>query len=239
MNVAISQPMYFPWIGLFEQIRLADVFVHYTDVQYSKGGFMNRVQVKTNDGMRWMTVPLANARLGDRICDVRVNDRADWRRKHRDMLSQAYAGAEFLDDMLSVADRVFEQHDEHLEPITRGSVTRVVEYFEAAFDCEFMDARDLKVGGSGSDRVLSIVRALGGDTYITGHGARHYLDHEEFEANGVRVEYMDYQMLPYRQSHGEFVPYVTVLDLIAHEGKAGADFIQPRTKHWKEFLRNE
>ena len=54
-RVVISQSMLFPWVGLLEQMRLADVFVHYDDVQFSKGSFVNRVQVKTPDGVRWMT----------------------------------------------------------------------------------------------------------------------------------------------------------------------------------------
>ncbi len=56
--VVISQPMLFPWAGMFEQIRLADVYVHYPDVQFSKGSFTNRVQVKTAGGSRWLTLPL-------------------------------------------------------------------------------------------------------------------------------------------------------------------------------------
>ena len=46
-TVVISQPMLFPWVGMFEQVALADVFVHYDDVQFSKGSFTNRVQLKT------------------------------------------------------------------------------------------------------------------------------------------------------------------------------------------------
>ena len=59
MRVVISQSMYFPWVGMLEQIRLADVFIHYDDVQFSKGSFSNRVQVKQPDGTSaWMTIPL-------------------------------------------------------------------------------------------------------------------------------------------------------------------------------------
>ncbi|MBC8123824.1 MAG: WbqC family protein, partial [Gemmatimonadaceae bacterium] len=57
-TVVISQPMLFPWIGMFEQICLADVYVHYDDVQFSKGSFSNRVQVKSASGSKWITVPL-------------------------------------------------------------------------------------------------------------------------------------------------------------------------------------
>ena len=58
MKVVISQSMFFPWVGFLEQLKLADVYVFYDDVQFSKGGFTNRAQVKANDGVKWMTVPL-------------------------------------------------------------------------------------------------------------------------------------------------------------------------------------
>ncbi|MFT7595259.1 MAG: hypothetical protein ACI8R4_002587 [Paracoccaceae bacterium] len=74
----------------------------------------------------------------------------------------------------------------------------------------------MNVPGSGWQRVLDLVRQVGGTTHITGHGARHYLDHQAFEDSGVTVAYMDYAMLPWPQPHGPFPPYVTGLDLIAN-----------------------
>src|SRR5271165_5531971 len=79
MNVVISQPMFFPWVGMFEQIRLADVYIHYSDVQFSKGGFVNRVQIKTASGIKWLTVPLEGVSLGQKINQVRIDDRRAWR----------------------------------------------------------------------------------------------------------------------------------------------------------------
>ena len=64
MKVVISQPMFFPWVGFLEQMRLADVYVHYDDVQFSKGSFTNRVQIKTPEGFIWLTAPLRNLRAG-------------------------------------------------------------------------------------------------------------------------------------------------------------------------------
>ena len=66
-RVVISQPMYFPWAGILEQVRLSNVFVHYEDVQFTRGSFSNRVQVKTEKGMHWLTVPLKNFILGQQI----------------------------------------------------------------------------------------------------------------------------------------------------------------------------
>ncbi len=66
-RVLITQSFLFPWVGLLEQVRLCDICVHYDDVQFSKGSFTNRVQLKLADGSRWMTVPLANFHLGQLI----------------------------------------------------------------------------------------------------------------------------------------------------------------------------
>ncbi len=239
MNVVVSQPMYFPWIGLFEQIRLADIYVHYPDVQFSKGGFLNRVQVKTQDGPRWMTVPLRDVHLSARIDEVLINNSTNWRRKHRSLLSQAYAQAPFRDDMIGVVDQVLKHEFERLDALASASIQAIVDYFSPELGCTFYDVRDHDLPGSGSDRVLSVVKHFGGNAYITGHGAQHYLNHEEFETNGVRVEYMKYRKAQYPQCHGEFTPYVTALDLIANQGKKGVEFIQPETVSWRTFLGHE
>ena len=78
----ISQPMFFPWVGMLEQMRVADTYVHYDDVQFSKGSFTNRVQIKTAQGIQWLSMPLRELSLGQEIRGVLVDDRQGWRRKH-------------------------------------------------------------------------------------------------------------------------------------------------------------
>ncbi len=94
----------------------------------------------------------------------------------------------------------------------------------------------MSIPGKSWQRVLDIVKSVGGDTYITGHGAREYMDHEAFERAGVAVEYLDYQKQPYPQLHGDFNPFVSALDLIANMGREGRARIASGTKPWREFL---
>jgi hypothetical protein len=234
-SVVISQSMYFPWVGLLEQIRLADSFVHYDDVQFDRG-FYNRVQVKTQQGMRWITVPLSNHRRVQKISEIAVDSGADWRRQHRDILAQAYRKAPFLGDMLAVVDSVFERPINKLADVARTSLMALAEYFDLSSGRDFLDSRDLAVEGSSSQRLRDIVLAIGGETYITGHGAKNYLDHDMFERAGISVKYMDYRCTPYPQLHGPFTPYVSSLDLIANCGKQGAAFIASQATDWRKFL---
>ena len=234
-RVVISQPMLFPWVGMFEQIRLADVYVHYTDVQFSKGSFVNRVQIKTAGGFRWLTVPLKKLTLGQTIDSVEVDEAKDWRKGHIDFLSQAMRGAPYAGEALALVESVYAQKSSRLADIAIRSLAAVLAYFGLAHGRCFVRSPDLGIGGAGSARVLDIVKKLGGTVYVTGHGARHYLEHEAFERSGVRVEYMDYRRTPYPQLHGAFNPHVSILDLIANTGRAGIEYIHSPTVNWKEF----
>lgn len=237
MNVVISQPMFFPWVGMLEQIRAADVFVDYSDVQFSKGSFVNRVQIKTPAGSRWLTVPLLGLHLGQRIDEVRINAARDWRREHLEMLARMYATAPYLDEMLDLVRSVYAHEYDSLAALSEASTMALCRYYGLNAGRSFRRSVALDIGGSSSRRVLDIVLALGGDTYVTGHGASRYLDHEAFEAAGVRVEYIDYVKAPYPQLHGSFTPYVSALDLVANMGTEGIKYIRSGTIYWKDFIK--
>lgn len=236
MIIAISQPMLFPWVGMLEQIRMADTFINYPDVQFSKGSFVNRVQIKTSRGMNWLTVPLYGLRLGQKINEVKINDQNNWRNGHLQMLSDAYADSPYVSEMLNLVESVYARDYKNIGSLSEASELALCEYFGIGSHGKFLSSEKLGIEGSGSRRVLDIVRAVGGDTYLTGHGASKYLDHKEFELAGVRVEYMNYAKTPYPQLHGEFTPYVSALDLIANTGSSGINFIRPISIYWKDFL---
>ncbi|QEY62069.1 WbqC family protein [Metapseudomonas lalkuanensis] len=239
MRVVISQPMFFPWPGFLEQVCLADVFVHYNDVQFSKGSFTNRVQVKTAKGSHWLSVPLTGLSLGQLIAEVRPDHRTDWRTRHRALLEQAYAAAPYRTEMLALLDQVYASDCDSIAKIGDLSLKVLCEYFGLARNTRFVGIEELGIGGAGSERVLAIVRALGGSHYVTGLGARNYLDHQAFERAGIQVEYMNYSKSSYPQLHGDFTPFVSSLDLVANCGRQGAELIQPSTLPWREFVKDE
>ena len=234
-TVVISQPMYFPWVGMLEQMRLADVFVHLDDAQFSKGGFFNRVQLKTAAGTPWFTVPLAENKRGQLLNEMRMAEH-DWRRKQLATLKQTYAAAPHVEEMLGLVESVFKNEHESLAALSAASVEMLAEFFEI-IPKEIQWSSAMGVEGTGSARVLAVCEALGAERYVTGHGAREYLNHESFEAAGIRVEYLDYKKREYPQLHGAFTPFVSALDLAANCGRAGREVIDSDTVYWKDFAR--
>jgi hypothetical protein len=228
--------MYFPWIGMLQQIRSADVYVFYNDVQFSRGGFLNRVQVKTRTGSKWMTVPLRDQRLGQLIHDVTIDDRSDWRKSHIELLTEAYADTPHWKDVKSILFDVFSRATSSLSDIAEASTLSLVDYFDLRNSCHFLRSSDLNISGRSTQRVVDICSHLGAKTYLTGHGARNYLQHDAFEARNMLVSYINYNLSPYQQMHGAFTPYVTALDLVANCGRGGSQFLVGSAQDWRTFL---
>lgn len=229
--------MYFPWPGLFEQIRLSDVFIYYDDVQYSKGSFTNRVQIKTENGIRWLTVPLQDLRLGQLINEVEINNQKIWKRSQVDQLRQAYSSAPYTKDMLDLVDNAFSCEYQVVGELAQASIDALTKYYPSLNNETLIrNSSTMNVLGSSTQRVVDLCSKMEAKLYLTGHGARHYLDHERFEAIGIDVAYINYSLTEYPQQHGAFTPYVSTLELIANCGPAGVECIRGQMIPWRTFI---
>lgn len=234
--IVISQSMYFPWCGLLDQIRLADVFVHYDDVQLTRG-FYNRVQVKTPSGITWLTVPLDNRHRGQLIEDTLICNDENWIERHRAILKNSFSKAKYVSEALQVYDSVFVNRHENLAQLGSATIRASARYFGLDSSVEFVRSSDLDIKGSSSQRLLDITKHLKGTVYLTGHGALNYLNHEIFENENIEVRYMNYHIQEYPQGHGPFTPYVTCLDAIAQLGPDAASVLQSSTLNWREMVK--
>lgn len=235
-NVVISQSMYFPWAGMLEQVKLCNTFIHYDDVQFSKGSFSNRVQVKTQSGVSWLTVPLKKHMLGQLINEVEIDYTNDWRKNHISTLKHAYSKANNRVEMLGLVESIFSHQYNTLAELSKASMMSLIAYFGLDKERDFFDSSELDISGASSQRVIDICLKMKGNRYITGHGAKNYLDHEIFEKVGVEVNYIGYSLAPYPQLHGAFTPYVSALDLVANCGKEGIKNINGKLLPWREFV---
>lgn len=232
-TAVISQPMLFPWPGFFEHLMVADVYVDLDDVQFSKGSFTNRVQLKFPGGRRWLTVPLERGGSFQTIAGLQAAT-GDWRQQHRRMVEESLREAPYLRDALGLMDKAYD-HGDACEVLI-ASINGPADYLGITLK-QRVRSHELGIAGHSSARVLDIVQHLKADRYVTGHGAARYLDHSSFEAAGVAVDYMDYSCQPWLQGPGEFTPYVSILDLIAWTGPAAATYLNPKTLPWQAFLQ--
>jgi hypothetical protein len=233
-TVVISQPMYFPWVGQFEQLAMADVFVFLDHVQFARG-FINRVQYKTAQGQQWLTIPLQKHPRSTPICELSFAGE-EWREEHLQTFMRAVNKAPFAADAVAIMKDVLSRKDIPFSQLIEASVLAVRDYFDLAPKCSFHRSSEISVQTKKSDLIKQLVLHFGGTRYVTGMGALNYLDHEDFENSGVQVEYMDYRKEDYPQLHPPFTPFVTALDLVANMGRAGSEKINSGTVSWSEAI---
>lgn len=239
-TIVISQPMFFPWVGLFEQVKLADIFVHFNDVQLPQGrSFTNRVQIKTKDGVKWLTVPLRKMPSGTKINEAIIAYDTDWVGEHSKFLESNYSRAPYRNDMLELVANVYEKKFHYISELDIFCIEKVCNYFNLKKEREFHKSSIWQLKTNKSERLLEIIDVFKAGKYITGWGALNYLDYDLFEKQQVQVEFMNYSMTPYHQAYGDFNPFVSILDLIAYEGKNGINYINSESVHWKTFINNE
>ena len=217
-TIVVLQPGYLPWLGFFDQMRRADVFVYYDDVQYDKHGWRNRNRVKSPAGAHWLTVPVRHHGLGQpRIMDVEIDSRAPWARKHLGSLRQFYARAPFVRLYLPELEALLEQSWTRLIDLDVAVVATMARWLKLSPEMHMASA--LGVEGEQSGRLLALCRHFGATRYLSGSAARDYLDVPLFERHGVAVEWQDYRHPTYHQQHGEFVPYLSAIDLLLNCGE--------------------
>lgn len=209
------QPSYLPWLGAFEQFARSDIFIFYDDVQYDRDGWRNRNRIKTAQGVRWLTVPVqTRGKFGQRILDVKIDNRQPWARKHIQTLEQSYAKALHLQSVLAELRSVLEQPWESLAELNITLFLRLARFM--GLERTVRRSSELSLPACKNERLLELCRVFGARTYYSGLAAREYLEEERFRQAGIVVQWQDFQPPVYPQFHGKFESHLSVVDWLFH-----------------------
>lgn len=214
MIVSIMQPYLLPYIGYFQLIAASDVFVIYDDVQYMKGGWINRNRILLNGGPRWLTMPVAHSPLHTlirdksylrgRAADTKVTGLVDqaYRRAPRFAAGRALAAELFASDEANVA--AFNARSIQLVCGELGLRTEILRSSELGRDATL----------SGQAAVLDICRRMGASQYLNAPGGVGLYRAEDFAGAGIDLRFLAPRLPAYDQFGGEHVPNLSVLDAL-------------------------
>lgn len=227
MNCVVLQPTYIPWRGFFHLIQKADVFVFYDDVQYDKHGWRNRNRIKTANGTQWITIPVnAKGSVSDHklIRDVPIVWQQAWSEKHWQAIRQAYGKAPYFKKYAPLVESFYTRRDELLSDFTCDT-TELLARELGLTSTRFIRSSGLNANGTKTDRLLNVLTKVGATHYISGPAAQAYIEPEKFDQAGIGLEYMVYDYPEYEQLHGEFDPFVSILDMLFMVGDRAPELI--------------
>lgn len=217
MIVSIHQPDYIPWLGLYYKIAHSDVFVYLDDAQYSNEADHNVNKIKTPQGEFRLKVPVEQ-HLGDLICNVRTKDELRWKEKHLKTLKMNYSKAAFFDDVFPGLEKVIMEHSGSIADLNIA----INKYLCSGFgiNTPILKSSDMDISTVREERVIDICLKVGGDEYLSGNGARVYQTEDHFTARGLKLTYLDYKPITYKQLWPKvgFLPCMSVLDFVFNCG---------------------
>ncbi|TRZ99027.1 MAG: hypothetical protein D4R81_09880 [Nitrospiraceae bacterium] len=224
MILTAHQPSYLPWLGLLHKIALSDIFCLFDDVQYLKKEWDNRNQIKTANGVIWLSVPVLNKQHYQIKCkDVQINQSLSWQKKHWRSLVGAYQKAPFFNRYADFFEDVYSRDWTHLSLLDEHIMKYLLDVF--GIKVKWVRASDYEFHGKGSDLVLDMCLQLKADTYVFGTLGRDYAKIEDFAREGVAVYFQDYRHPSYSQLWGEFVSHLSAVDLLFNHGPVSGEIL--------------
>ena len=225
MIVAIHQPNYLPWLGFFHKMHKSDVFVLLDDIQYTKGYVCNRNKIKTRQGWIWLTVPvLTKGKLNQQIKDTKINNRVHWGKKHWKSISSNYEKAEFFFKYSPFFKDLYWKEWDLLSDLNENIITYITK--QLGINTEIVRASELEgVKGNKSDLLISICKAVGADTYLSGAYAAIYMEEKKFKENNLKLIYQKFKHPTYTQLWGKFIPQMSAIDLLFNEGPKSLEIL--------------
>ena len=228
MKIAISQPTYIPWLGQFDLIDHADVFVFYDDVQIVKQSWDTRNRIMTSSGVQWLSVPLNHK---DRYDEKYFNstfiiDNDIWKVKHYKSIMHAYSKSKFFKQIIPfIKELIVNNNYETLGEFNKYIIKSIAK--KIGISTHFVSSSSLvSKDGSKDHRLVDICMELNAKKYISPLGAANYIEAKNkegaFHNSSVSLYYQNYKHPTYNQFFKPFNSNLSIVDLLFNEGYKNA-----------------
>lgn len=205
-------------------MRAADLFIYLDDVQFEKREFQNRNRIRTARGWQYLTAPvLSKGRFSQKINEVELDNTAAWRADHLRAVRLNYVRAPFFREHLPALEELYSRDYRLLADLAIATMDLLKDAFALKTPIKF--SSEFKVEEASSARLARLCAAAGADEYLSGSGAKAYLDPGVFGFAGIDLSWQDFKPREYPQAFPGFEPDMSALDLLLNCGPASGDYL--------------
>jgi hypothetical protein len=219
--IAIHQPNFFPWLGYFNKIAKADVFIFLDHVQFSKtaGTWSNRVKFLLNKNPSWVTAPIERNYSGlKNINEMYFQKNNPWRTKLLKTLELNYKKAPYFEEIITPLQSLILNDEERISDYNITAVKLIADKLGIASD-KFLLSSKLSCEGHSNELLVSLTKAVNGSIYMCGGGAESYQNENIFIDNNILLKRQDFRHPQYEQFNSDcFQPGLSILDTLFNTG---------------------
>jgi WbqC-like protein family len=220
--VAVHQPNFLPWLGYFDKLARADIFVILDDAQFPKkqGSWINRVRLRLSGRPAFLTVPVVRAYSGVRsIRQIQIDDTQPWRTKASKSIEFSYRRAPHFEEIYPLVEALLSTQTESLAGYNERGIRALASGL--GLDTEkLVRSSDLGVTTTATQRLVDLTRAVGGTAYLSGDGASDYQDDQLFARSGIELFFQEFVSPRYAPPGEAHVPGLSILDALMTSGWA-------------------
>jgi hypothetical protein len=224
-KVAILQSNYIPWKGYFDIIGMVDEFIIYDEVQYTKNDWRNRNRIKTALGPQWITIPVYQKSLHQKISETQVSN-YKWGIKNWNSLKGNYTKAPYFKLYSPFFESFYHTVKTPLLTEINSSLIRAISGL-LNIKTKIANSTDYELKGDPTEKLVSICKQSHATYYLSGPAARNYLREDLFKGEGIEIEWMDYEGYPeYAQLYPPFEHQVSIVDLLFNVGPDSRNYMK-------------
>lgn len=226
MKIACHQPAYLPWPGFFYKAMRADTLVLLDSVQFPRGtSWVSRNRIKNPQGQMWLTVPVKRKGRGlQNIREVEIFNEKAWARVHMASLIHSYKRSPFFEDHVGFLEGVYRENWDLLVDLNASLLRYFLSRLEIDIGLRF--SSELGVESKGTSLLIEICKKLNTHVYTAIGTSRTHLEEALFRNNGIEIDYYSYRCPPYPQLWGEFIPNLSIVDMIFNCGPRARTIIE-------------
>jgi len=216
------QPYFFPYIGYFQLMASCDVFVIHDDVQFIKRGWIHRNRIWLNGSAQWLTRPVVaaphEAPINGRFYDSAASIVPGLVRR----LEGAYRSASHFKEGMAIVEEVLADENLNVAAFNLRLLSVVARHLDIGSRIECSSRLQKNDALRAQDRVVDICRTVGASSYINPIGGVALYDAPAFDRFGIELRFLNPEPSPYAQEGDDFVPSLSIIDMLMFTGVAGA-----------------
>jgi len=215
MKLAIMQPYLFPYIGYYQLMNAVDEFILYSNIQYTKKGWINRNRVLVNGKDEYIILPL---KKGSDYLHIKDRYLADtWevdRKKLINRITESYRKAPNFIEVFEVIERCILYQDKNLFNFLLWSLQQINEYINITTKLVTSSTIEINHSLKSEEKVIAICKAQNATTYINPIGGVGLYHKNGFSNVGIELQFLQAKDVEYNQYINEFVPWLSIIDVL-------------------------
>ena len=219
MKIGIMQPYFVPYIGYWQLLNAVDQYVIYDDVNFIKGGWINRNRILINEGPKYFNIPMLGASPNKLINEVKVNNDEKIISKNLRILNAAYSKAPFFDEVYPLMEKMLWCKEDNIASYIAVSTSIICDYLD--IKTELLISSDMVKDNNltGQDKVLEICQILKATDYYNAIGGRELYSFDEFDKKGIKLHFLQRKEIRYKQFGNDFYPDLSIVDVMMFNSK--------------------